>query len=887
MLSRQVRRLDAPAPAASSVPAATSDPPASLASPTLELFPPGQTTSPVLPRPATAPWAVSSPGDSVQDLVEVSTGKVLNADLLNPGSGAAAALALSLQGHGSPKAGAQGFKRLYSEVLSAPLRPPAASTSLLTSLQPPSSPMKPTSSPAAAVKDFKILKSGRRVELSSQNLSASRQGTGGIQVNSDSWKEVRGKHWWRKSSAFNPPNNKEYLQSRRARFLQHMEGKCFWCLSTEHQVFDCRDPLRCWRCLNFGHRASSCSKKADYKSPSVPHGLSTAAFPPLAPLRFPPRSIPTPSNPLAMDDLTARPLLDSVVMSATGEIERNRERFSARSLVAWQVGANEGKVELNTFADDVRSAFRISCTYDLWIWTDEPRAIPRGGTFAITSADEEGLSTDIPLPDLEPLRNPPPSDTKKGWTYNVLVHVDTLEDLLTRKAHAYKWEYDVQDDGTRYREYPLPCRAEPDPSRGPTDDDDDKDRDKPSRSHHRSRSLWDRLGRRSSSCSREPERDDGRRQGNEDRGRPRNRERSGPRSRSGRSREPSEGQGDVLSVLESHLDPMLHEASVQHSIYSPDNAPPRVASPVFVLSSFAEQGTPHTNGVATDVQTQAGLVARQGNRVEEFISALSTPLQQPLLPAPDVNARCPSYAKVTIPAISSAQRHSKRLLRKKRAGAKLETLAQEILSNKFCILDDHASFDDNIKKIYLQRYRKPLSPSSLKTIAELVEKGGCKTIRLKAAKKKVAVAPLSLGQNFVRQCVALPADGTKGGLLLACNENFFSPSDVILGQYSLSATVTMREEGLQWSITVVYGPQLEADKVVFLSEIESLQPSMKSEWLIIGDFNLIYKASDKNNDRLNRRMMQRFRGLLDKIQVKELQLPGRRFTWAGEGANPT
>lgn len=135
--------------------------------------------------------------------------------------------------------------------------------------------------------------------------------------------------------------------------------------------------------------------------------------------------------------------------------------------------------------------------------------------------------------------------------------------------------------------------------------------------------------------------------------------------------------------------------------------------------------------------------------------------------------------------------------------------------------------------------------------------------------------------------MALPADGTKGGLLLACNENFFSPSDVILGQYSLSATVTMREEGLQWSITVVYGPQLEADKVVFLSEIESLQPSMKSEWLIIGDFNLIYKASDKNNDRLNRRMMQRFRGLLDKIQVKELQLPGRRFTWAGEGANPT
>lgn len=34
-------------------------------------------------------------------------------------------------------------------------------------------------------------------------------------------------------------------------------------------------------------------------------------------------------------------------------------------------------------------------------------------------------------------------------------------------------------------------------------------------------------------------------------------------------------------------------------------------------------------------------------------------------------------------------------------------------------------------------------------------------------------------------------------------------------------------------------------------------------------------------------MMQHFRGLLDKIRVKELNLLGRRFSWAGQGANPT
>ncbi|KAF0889457.1 hypothetical protein E2562_024519 [Oryza meyeriana var. granulata] len=38
-------------------------------------------------------------------------------------------------------------------------------------------------------------------------------------------------------------------------------------------------------------------------------------------------------------------------------------------------------------------------------------------------------------------------------------------------------------------------------------------------------------------------------------------------------------------------------------------------------------------------------------------------------------------------------------------------------------------------------YKKPLSPGSLKMIIELVHKGGCKNVRLKAAKKAVTIVP--------------------------------------------------------------------------------------------------------------------------------------------------
>jgi hypothetical protein len=51
-------------------------------------------------------------------------------------------------------------------------------------------------------------------------------------------------------------------------------------------------------------------------------------------------------------------------------------------------------------------------------------------------------------------------------------------------------------------------------------------------------------------------------------------------------------------------------------------------------------------------------------------------------------------------------------------------------------------FDANVKKLYLQHFRKPLSHASLKTIRSLVDKGGCKAINLKPGKKaSVVVAP--------------------------------------------------------------------------------------------------------------------------------------------------
>lgn len=88
-------------------------------------------------------------------------------------------------------------------------------------------------------------------------------------------------------------------------------------------------------------------------------------------------------------------------------------------------------------------------------------------------------------------------------------------------------------------------------------------------------------------------------------------------------------------------------------------------------------------------------------------------------------------------------------------------------------------------------------------------------------------------------------------------------------------------------MTAVYGPQLENEKVEFLGELLNFRDAHKGPWFLCGDFNMIYRAQDKNNGRLDRRSMRRFRSFLERARLDEINLVGRRFTWSSERERPT
>jgi exonuclease III len=144
-----------------------------------------------------------------------------------------------------------------------------------------------------------------------------------------------------------------------------------------------------------------------------------------------------------------------------------------------------------------------------------------------------------------------------------------------------------------------------------------------------------------------------------------------------------------------------------------------------------------------------------------------------------------------------------------------------------------------------------------------------------------------LGQKYVDHFAVLPADGTRGGIILACSHDRYSFSQVVIRQFSVTVRLTNNLHNETWSLSTVYGPQRESDKIMSMQEIKDIRQTVDDRWILMGDFNLIYCASDKSTGLVNIRLMNRFRQLLEEIEIKEIHIHGRKFTWSSGTNSPT
>jgi exonuclease III len=144
-----------------------------------------------------------------------------------------------------------------------------------------------------------------------------------------------------------------------------------------------------------------------------------------------------------------------------------------------------------------------------------------------------------------------------------------------------------------------------------------------------------------------------------------------------------------------------------------------------------------------------------------------------------------------------------------------------------------------------------------------------------------------LGAYKLNRFAFKPVAGTKGGILLLWNDSEVELLNIREGCFSISAKVTLRSTLACFTITGVYGPSRRAEKIAFLNHLRNLTPENTEKWLVLGDFNAIYRARDKNNKNLNISLMQQFRCALEACGLEEIHLQNKKFTWSNKRCRTT
>jgi len=123
---------------------------------------------------------------------------------------------------------------------------------------------------------------------------------------------------------------------------------------------------------------------------------------------------------------------------------------------------------------------------------------------------------------------------------------------------------------------------------------------------------------------------------------------------------------------------------------------------------------------------------------------------------------------------------------------------------------------------------------------------------------------------------------TRGGIVVLWNDDYITLNDCVTGEFHLSADIEVRECLTKFRLSVIYGPTRYRARQRFLEELKGIKPENNTRWLLLGDFNLICKATDKNNRKLNLSLMRQFHKALNECELQEIHLQNRKFTWSNE-----
>ena len=129
--------------------------------------------------------------------------------------------------------------------------------------------------------------------------------------------------------------------------------------------------------------------------------------------------------------------------------------------------------------------------------------------------------------------------------------------------------------------------------------------------------------------------------------------------------------------------------------------------------------------------------------------------------------------------------------------------------------------------------------------------------------------------------------GRSGGMILGVNLLTFDIGQIEEGDFFIRFMLRHKEDDFKFNLISVYGPAQVDFKSQFLSELVRVCSKETLHVIIGGDFNIIRRPDEKNNDNYNDRWPFLFNVVIDTLNLRELEMAGRKFTWANHLQNQT
>jgi hypothetical protein len=116
---------------------------------------------------------------------------------------------------------------------------------------------------------------------------------------------------------------------------------------------------------------------------------------------------------------------------------------------------------------------------------------------------------------------------------------------------------------------------------------------------------------------------------------------------------------------------------------------------------------------------------------------------------------------------------------------------------------------------------------------------------------------------------------------------YLSFSLIVEGEFYIKFHLCNKTDNFKWILVVVYGPAQDDFKSAFIAELVRGCQQNPLPTLIGGDFNILRSSKDKNNDRYIDHWPFLFNTVIDSFDLREIDLTGRKFTWANSLPKPT